>query len=184
VITAGGGLFMMAGLALLGGKTNLWTWTHLTAVSTGLIHEPWAAWALILILIGAFTKSAQFPFHIWLPDAMEAPTPVSAYLHSATMVKAGIILLYRLYPIFYQHPLWFPLLTGFGMITVVVGAVLALKHTDLKAILAYSTISQLGLFVVMHGYASMDTILRTGLHNAQPTAINTQLTTQHTTHDT
>jgi len=109
VITAGGGLIMMAGFALLGTKTGFWTWTQLSAVGPSLMDQSWMTVALILILIGAFTKSAQFPFHIWLPDAMEAPTPVSAFLHSATMVKAGIILIFKIYPIFSQHPLWFPL---------------------------------------------------------------------------
>jgi len=163
VVTASGGLIMFAGMALLGTKTNLWTWTQLAAVAPSLIHEPWMVWAFILILFGVLTKSAQFPYHFWLPDAMRAPTPVSAFLHSATMVKAGIILLFRIYPIFSQHPLWFPVVTFFGMTTVVVGAVLALKHTDLKAILAYTTISQLGLFVVMLGYSSVMEVLRAGL---------------------
>lgn len=162
LITSGGGLFMMGGLALLGAKTGQWTWTGLASVAGSFAGTTWGTCALVLVLLGAFTKSAQFPFHIWLPDAMEAPTPVSAFLHSATMVKAGIILIFRLHPIFSDHALWFPLLSTVGMTTAVVGAVLALKHTDLKAILAYSTISQLGLFVAMQGYASIDDMIRAG----------------------
>ncbi|HCY87456.1 MAG TPA: hypothetical protein DHV36_20145 [Desulfobacteraceae bacterium] len=104
-----------------------------------------------LMALGAFTKSAQFPFHIWLPDAMSAPTPASAYLHSATMVKAGIYLMARLNPVLGLTEAWFWMLTSAGMATMITGAVLALKHTDLKAILAYSTICQLGILMMMIG---------------------------------
>ena len=104
-----------------------------------------------LMALGAFTKSAQFPFHIWLPDAMSAPTPASAYLHSATMVKAGIYLMARLNPVLGLTESWFWLLTLTGMATMLTGAVLALKRTDLKAILAYSTICQLGILMMMIG---------------------------------
>src|SRR5699024_10790076 len=97
--------------------------------------------ALILILFEAFTKSAQFPFHIWLPDAMEAPTPVSAYLHSATMVKAGIYIVPRFTPIFGGDAVWFYTVSFFGLITLFWGAFSAIRETDLKALLAYSTIS-------------------------------------------
>src|SRR5699024_5222729 len=101
--------------------------------------------AMILVLVGAFTKSAQFPFHTWLPDAMEAPTPVSAYLHSATMVKAGIYLVARMTPVFGGGAEWFWIITSFGIFTMLWGGLSALRQKDLKAILAFSTISQLGM---------------------------------------
>src|SRR4030095_12155544 len=104
-----------------------------------------------LILLGAFTKSAQFPFHFWLPSAMAAPTPVSAYLHSATMVKAGVFLLGRLYPIFSPLPLWQVVVPVAGGITILVGGWAALRHTDLKRLLAYSTVSQLGFPTLLYG---------------------------------
>lgn len=110
--------------------------------------------AMLLLLLGAFTKSAQFPFHIWLPDAMEAPTPVSAYLHSATMVKAGIYLVARFTPIFGGGDLWFWLVGGVGIITLFWGSFSAVRQTDLKALLAYSTISQLGLIMSLFGIGS------------------------------
>jgi len=106
---------------------------------------------LILILAGAFTKSAQVPFHFWLPNAMEAPTPVSAYLHSATMVKAGVYLLARLSPILGGTDTWIYVVTTFGGLTMLVGAGLALSQTDLKRILAYSTVSVLGLLTMLLG---------------------------------
>ena len=106
---------------------------------------------LILILLGAFTKSAQFPFYIWLPDAMEAPTPVSAYLHSATMVKAGLYLVARFTPIFAVSEVWIWLVTGIGLLTLFWGSFFAVKQTDLKAILAFSTVSQLGLIMSLLG---------------------------------
>src|SRR5699024_788033 len=110
--------------------------------------------AMILILLGAFTKSAQFPFHIWLPDAMEAPTPVSAYLHSATMVKAGIYLVARFTPVFGGEGSWFWIVTGTGLMTLFWGAFSAIRQTDLKALLAYSTVSQLGLIMSLFGISS------------------------------
>ena len=104
-----------------------------------LINEPLFLGCLLLVLLGAFTKSAQFPFHIWLPDAMEAPTPVSAYLHSATMVKAGIYLVARMSPVFADSGVWLWLVAGFGIFTLFWGSFNAVKQTDLKAILAFST---------------------------------------------
>ena len=109
----------------------------------------------LILLLGAFTKSAQFPFHIWLPDAMEAPTPVSAYLHSATMVKAGIYLVARLTPIFGGSSIWFWLVAGIGIITLLYGSFTAVRQTDLKALLAFSTISQLGLIMSLLGIGSL-----------------------------
>ena len=109
---------------------------------------------MLLVLLGAFTKSAQFPFHIWLPDAMEAPTPVSAYLHSATMVKAGIYLVARFTPIFGGDLVWFWVISGVGIFTLFWGSLLAVRQVDLKALLAYSTISQLGLIMSLFGLGS------------------------------
>lgn len=116
-----------------------------------LAHHEWYPVFTILILIGAFTKSAQFPFHFWLPGAMSAPTPASAYLHSATMVKAGIFLLARLSPVLYQNELWSQLLLFFGLTTMFIGSFFAIKQRDLKGLLAYSTVSKLGAIVAMIG---------------------------------
>ena len=106
-----------------------------------------------LILLGCFTKSAQFPFHFWLPHAMAAPTPVSAYLHSATMVKAGVFLLARLWPVLAGTEAYTVIVTSVGLFTMVFAAIVALFRHDLKSILAYSTISQLGLLVMLLGFS-------------------------------
>ena len=113
-------------------------------------HE-WFPIFTVLILLGGLTKSAQFPFHFWLPGAMSAPTPASAYLHSATMVKAGIFLFARLSPVMYKNALWSELLLVFGLATMLVGSVFAIKQRDLKGLLAYSTVSKLGAIVAMIG---------------------------------
>src|SRR5690606_26737461 len=110
--------------------------------------------ALVLIVVGALTKSAQFPFHFWLPRAMAAPTPVSAYLHSATMVKAGVFLLARLWPVLSGTELWFWLVSGAGMTTLLLGAYIAMFQHDLKRVLAYSTVSHLGLITLLFGLNS------------------------------
>ena len=107
--------------------------------------------ALVLVLLGAFTKSAQFPFHFWLPHAMAAPTPVSAYLHSATMVKGGVFLLARLYPALGGSEPWFWIVTSVGLVTMLLGAYIAIFQHDLKGLLAYSTISHLGLITLLFG---------------------------------
>lgn len=152
-VTGGGGLVLIAGMVLLGlaagsfdlqtilGRGDLVRASHLYPVF------------LILILVGCFTKSAQFPFHFWLPHAMAAPTPVSAYLHSATMVKAGVFLLARLWPVLAGTELYTILVSGVGLVTMVFGAWVALFRHDLKGILAYSTISQLGLLVMLLGFS-------------------------------
>uniref|UniRef100_UPI00351533A1 hydrogen gas-evolving membrane-bound hydrogenase subunit E n=1 Tax=Pararhodobacter marinus TaxID=2184063 RepID=UPI00351533A1 len=110
--------------------------------------------ALILILLGAFTKSAQFPFHFWLPHAMAAPTPVSAYLHSATMVQAGVFLMARMWPVLAGTEAWFYIVTTTGLVTMVLGALIALFKDDLKALLAFSTVSHLGLLTMLLGFGT------------------------------
>lgn len=153
-ITGAGGLALLAGALVLGQITGSYSLQVITN-SAELIqsHELYPI-ALILILIGAFTKSAQFPFHFWLPHAMAAPTPVSAYLHSATMVKAGVFLLARLYPALSGSDLWFYLVTFTGLATMVFGAYNALFKHDLKGLLAYSTISHLGLITMLFGFST------------------------------
>jgi multicomponent K+:H+ antiporter subunit A len=151
IVTGIGGLALLAGALVLGGATGTFEIADLTARAAEVRALPVASIALALILLGAFTKSAQVPFHFWLPSAMAAPTPVSAYLHSATMVKAGIFLLARLWPIFAPTALWYYLVTGFGAATMLVGGWAALRHTDLKRLLAYSTVSQLGLITMLYG---------------------------------
>jgi len=158
LITVGGGLAMLFGLVILGSVSGTFELPDLLAKQTELLANPLVTWALVLLLIGAFTKSAQFPFHIWLPDAMAAPTPVSAYLHSATMVKAGIFLLGRLWPLFHQHPLWLPVVATVGMVTMAVGSFLAVQRTDLKAVLAFSTVSQLGLVTWLFGLGTPEAV--------------------------
>lgn len=150
LITSGGGLALMAGLILLGLAGNSFQISTLVA-GESVTEHPLYVPILLLILAGAFTKSAQVPFHFWLPGAMTAPSPVSAYLHSATMVKAGIYLLARLTPVLGGTDLWHLLLPAFGGLTMLVGAYLSLRQVDLKRILAYSTISALGSLVFLLG---------------------------------
>lgn len=144
LVTGAGGLSLLVGFILIGMETNSYDLVMLLQYPDVLRENSWYTVILILILLGAFTKSAQFPFHFWLPAAMEAPTPVSAYLHSATMVQAGIYLLARFHPLLSGTPLWFGLLTAFGGITMIGGVLLALRENDIKLILAYTTISALG----------------------------------------
>ncbi len=124
----------------------------------------WYLTALVLILLGAFTKSAQFPFHFWLPHAMAAPTPVSAYLHSATMVKAGIFLMARLWPVLAGTPEWTVLVATAGLVTLLIGAKIALFKDDLKAILAFSTVSHLGLITFLLGLGTEEAAMAAMLH--------------------
>ncbi|MFS0576551.1 Na+/H+ antiporter subunit A [Sporosarcina sp. 179-K 3D1 HS] len=151
MITVFGGLMMLGGFVLLGIMGDTFSIRELIDQSSGFVGQSFFTIALVLILLGAFTKSAQFPFYIWLPDAMEAPTPVSAYLHSATMVKAGLYLVARFTPIFAASELWIWLVTGIGLLTLFWGSFFAVKQTDLKAILAFSTVSQLGLIMSLLG---------------------------------
>lgn len=150
-VTAGGGLCLIAGVLLLGGVVGSYDFTDILR-SGELIRESEAyPYLLVLVLIGCFTKSAQFPFHFWLPHAMAAPTPVSAYLHSATMVKAGIYLMARLWPVMSGTDTWFYIVATTGLVTMLIGAVLALFEDDLKGLLAYSTVSHLGLITMLLG---------------------------------
>ncbi|PLT46087.1 Na(+) H(+) antiporter subunit A [Paenibacillus pasadenensis] len=155
LVTGMGGLAMLAGFLLLGIAGDSLRVSELIGSAEALAASPLLLPAMGLILLGVFTKSAQFPFHIWLPDAMEAPTPVSAYLHSATMVKAGLYLAARLTPLFAGQQLWYGSLTAVGLATLVYGSFRAIKQTDLKALLAYSTISQLGLVTALIGLGSV-----------------------------
>lgn len=148
LVTSVGGLAMLMGMVLLGTQAGTYSISELLA-KPGLTQLSIAPAALVLILLGAFTKSAQFPFHFWLPGAMSAPTPASAFLHSATMVKAGVYLLARMHPALSDHPIWFWSLLLVGGTTLVIGAVFSIGKHDLKALLAYATISQLGLFVML-----------------------------------
>jgi len=150
-ITGAGGLALLAGFVLLGEMVGSYDLSVVLASGDLVRAHPLYLPTLLLILLGAFTKSAQFPFHFWLPHAMAAPTPVSAYLHSATMVKAGVFLLARLFPVLSGTPEWTWLVGGVGIITLLVGAVIALFQHDFKGLLAYSTISHLGLIVALFG---------------------------------
>ena len=154
LVTGGGGLALLAGLLLLGSAAGTLELSALLAQGVVVRASPLYIPAVLLILLGAFTKSAQFPFHFWLPNAMEAPTPVSAYLHSATMVKAGVYLLARLGPALNGSDLWIYAVGGVGAVTMLVGGFLALLQTDLKRLLAYSTVSALGMMTLLIGLGS------------------------------
>ncbi|MBL8563712.1 MAG: monovalent cation/H+ antiporter subunit A [Gemmobacter sp.] len=153
-VTGGGGLAMIAGMLILGQIAGSYDLTVILQAGEAIRASDWYLTALVLILLGAFTKSAQFPFHFWLPHAMAAPTPVSAYLHSATMVKAGIFLLARLWPVLAGTPEWVWIVTSAGLITMVLGAVIGLFKDDLKALLAFSTVSHLGLITMLLGFGT------------------------------
>ncbi len=151
LVTGGGGLALLAGLILLGIVGGSFEFTTLLRGDVDVRSHALYAPMLALILLGAFTKSAQMPFHFWLPGAMAAPTPVSAYLHSATMVKAGVYLLARMTPVLGGTALWTGALGIVGGVTMLIAAYLALQHRDLKRILAYSTVSALGTLVLLIG---------------------------------
>lgn len=149
LITSAGGLAMLGGLVLLAQEAGTWT---ISGILSRAPEGPLVEAGLVLLLLGAFTKSAQIPFHAWLPGAMAAPTPVSAYLHSATMVKAGVYLIARFAPVFAGGSvMWRPLVLGVGLTTMLVGGYRALRQHDLKLLLALGTVSQLGLLVVLLG---------------------------------
>jgi multicomponent Na+:H+ antiporter subunit A len=148
LVTGGGGLAMLGGFVLLGQQAGTYRLSAIVA------HPPTGGTvtaALVLVLVGAFAKSAQYPFHSWLPAAMVAPTPVSAYLHAAAMVKAGVYLVARLAPAFADVGVWRPLVVVVGLVTMVAGGLRALLRTDLKLLLAFGTVSQLGFLVVLLG---------------------------------
>ncbi len=150
-VTGLGGLAMIGGMLIIGQIVGSYDLSVILQNRDLIQADPMYLPALILILLGCFTKSAQFPFHFWLPHAMAAPTPVSAYLHSATMVKAGIFLMARMWPVLSGTPEWFVIVTTAGLITMVLGAVIALFKHDLKALLAFSTVSHLGLITMLLG---------------------------------
>lgn len=158
LVTAQGGLAMLAGLVLLGIAGGSFEFATLAARSERIQGHAFYPAIVVLILLGAFTKSAQFPFQFWLPNAMAAPTPVSAYLHSATMVKAGIYLVARLTPTLGGSDLWFYTVTSVGMLTMIIGAYLALFQFDLKAILAYLTVNVLGTLMMLLGLGTPESI--------------------------
>jgi multicomponent K+:H+ antiporter subunit A len=151
IITAGGGLSLIAGMLLLGHIAGSYQLTEILTRGGQIKASPLYVPALLLILGGAFTKSAQFPFHFWLPHAMAAPTPVSAYLHSATMVKAGVFLLARLWPALAGTDAWFMIVAPVGMATMLMAAWIAIFKDDLKQVLAFSTVSHLGMMTMLLG---------------------------------
>lgn len=151
VITGAGGLSLLAAVLLAGQVTGTRALSDMLATGDVIRDSGLYLPVLLLFLGAAFTKSAQVPLHVWLPNAMEAPTPVSAYLHSATMVKAGVYLLMRMHPVLGETALWTTILPVFGGATLLVGALLAVRQTDLKLMLAYTTVASLGLLVMLTG---------------------------------
>jgi multicomponent Na+:H+ antiporter subunit A len=156
LVTTLGGLIMLIGVVLMVVETGTSSISRILAdAPTGPVVDA----ALVLLLVGALSKSAIFPFHFWLPGAMAAPTPVSAYLHAAAMVKAGIYLIALLAPVFALSPVWRPIVIGLGAFTMLLGGVQALRESDLKRLLAFGTVSQLGLLTVVLGYGTRDAAL-------------------------
>ncbi|WP_346959365.1 Na+/H+ antiporter subunit A [uncultured Arthrobacter sp.] len=162
IVTTAGGLAMLVGLIMLGSTAGTYRISSLLQRAPELVAGPAAdsvAAAVVLVLVGAITKSALVPFHFWLPGAMAAPTPVSAYLHAAAMVKAGIYLVARLAPGFAETAFWLPVVLGLGLATMLVGGYRALRQTDIKLILAYGTVSQLGFLTMVVGLGKPDAAL-------------------------
>jgi multicomponent Na+:H+ antiporter subunit A len=156
LVTSLGGLVLLIGVVLLVVEAGTTSISELLAAApTGPVVDA----ALVLVLVGALSKSAIFPFHFWLPGAMAAPTPVSAYLHAAAMVKAGIYLIALFAPVFAGSPLWRPIVVGLGVLTMLLGGVQALRESDLKRILAFGTVSQLGFLAIVLGYGTQDAAL-------------------------
>ncbi len=153
-VTGMGGLALIGGMLMLGQIAGSYDLSVILTQKEVIQASPLYLPALILILLGAFTKSAQFPFHFWLPHAMAAPTPVSAYLHSATMVKAGLFLMARLWPVLAGTPEWFYIVATTGLLTMVIAALIAIFKDDLKALLAFSTVSHLGLITMLLGFGT------------------------------
>ncbi|MGP9814278.1 monovalent cation/H+ antiporter subunit A [Rhodopseudomonas sp. NSM] len=164
VVTGGGGLLLMGGMLLLGQAAGSYELTEILQRGDAIKASPLYVPILLLVLGAAFTKSAQFPFHFWLPHAMAAPTPVSAYLHSATMVKAGIFLLARLWPVLSGTEWWFAIVATTGLVTMLIGAWIALFKDDLKGILAHSTVSHLGLMTMLLGFGTRFAVIACMFH--------------------
>ena len=158
LITVGGELAMLAGFVMLGLVGGSFEISTLLGRGDAVRADPLYVPLLVLILAGALTKSAQFPFHFWLPNAMTAPAPVSAYLHSATMVKAGVFLIARLSPILAGTPEWLLILVAAGAATLLLGAVLALRAGEVKRVLAYSTLSALGMITLLLGIGGEEAV--------------------------
>lgn len=158
-VTFAGGLVLMTGLIIIGSLAGSFEWAGILAAADTIQASPLYPLALTLLVIGAFTKSAQFPFHFWLPNAMAAPTPVSAYLHSATMVKAGVFLLARTHPVMGGTDLWTTLLGTAGAATLILGIWMAMRSTGVKRVLAYSTVMALGTLTMLLGVGSEKAIV-------------------------
>jgi multicomponent K+:H+ antiporter subunit A len=163
-VTGMGGLAMIAGMLILGNIAGSYDLSVILTKGEEIRASEWYLPALILILAGCFTKSAQFPFHFWLPHAMAAPTPVSAYLHSATMVKAGLFLMARMWPVLSGTPEWFYIVATTGLVTMLIGATIALFKDDLKAVLAFSTVSHLGLVTMLLGLGTQEAAIVAVFH--------------------
>jgi multicomponent Na+:H+ antiporter subunit A len=164
VVTATGGLSLLGAIALIAVTTGTTNVSVIMADPAMVTDSPYAPVIAILLLLAAFTKSAQLPFHFWLPDAMVAITPVSAYLHAATLVKGGIYLLMRFSPLFSDSDMWRVTLMTVGLTTAIIGALFALKQHDLKALLAYSTVSQLGFLITLVGAGTPAALAAAALH--------------------
>ncbi len=158
IVTGAGGLALLAAGVLLFDVSGTTSLSAMASSRAPIVAHPFYAAIATLTLLAAFTKSAQVPFHFWLPNAMAAPTPVSAYLHSATMVKAGVYLMARMTPILGATTLWTTAVTAAGAATMVVGAYRSVQETDLKRILAYSTVSALGVLTMLLGVGTREAI--------------------------
>ena len=162
LVTTLGGLIMLVGIVLMGVTTGFWNFSDLTApgaLTTSQLNSTAVSTAAILLVIGALSKSAIAPFHFWLPGAMAAPTPVSSFLHSAAMVKAGVFLVARLAPTFNATSAWQPIIIPLGLLTMIMGGWMALRQKDLKLIMAYGTVSQLGFIITVASIGTRATLL-------------------------
>ncbi|MDU4705162.1 MAG: proton-conducting transporter membrane subunit, partial [Corynebacterium sp.] len=162
LVTTLGGLIMLVGIVLMGVTTGFWNFSDLTApgaLTTSQLNSTAISTAAILLVIGALSKSAIAPFHFWLPGAMAAPTPVSSFLHSAAMVKAGVFLVARLAPTFNATNAWQPIIIPLGLLTMIMGGWMALRQKDLKLIMAYGTVSQLGFIITVASIGTRATML-------------------------